>query len=275
MPAPRAARQCQAYLVVIAGGKLGQCALLGEGPCVIGRAPGADFRADSDSVSRQHARIEWTEGAHIVTDLDSTNGTFVNEHRVTTERLRDGDRLAIGKVLIKYLKGGSVESEYHAELERLARFDGLTGCHNRRHFDEALRRNAPEDQPSCLVLFDLDHFKQVNDTYGHVSGDSVLRQIAARVEAELEAAFLLARIGGEEFAVLCPHTALPSARELAERLRARVAELAFASELAGLTLTISLGVAERKPGESSEHWLGRADGQLYAAKRRGRNLVCA
>jgi two-component system, cell cycle response regulator len=272
--APNEAHQRHhAYLVVISGGKLGQRVLLSDRVCLIGRARSADFCTEADSVSRHHARIEWEDQGHIVTDLESTNGTFVNEHRVTSQLLQDGDRLAIGKLLLKYLKGGGIESDYHAELQRLARHDGLTGCYNRRHFDEALRRQAEGDQPSCLILFDLDNFKRVNDTYGHVSGDSVLCQLVARLNSELDSGLLLARIGGEEFAVLCPQTTLAAAGALAERLRSSVAAQAFPCQSQELAVTISVGVAERQPGEASEGWLNRADMKLYAAKRGGRNLV--
>jgi diguanylate cyclase (GGDEF)-like protein len=266
-------------LVVITGPRIGQRLVLGEGKVDIGRGSQCGLMLDIDSVSRQHARVEWTGTGHKLVDNGSTNGTFVNEHRVTEHPLRDGDRIQIGKALIKYVGGGNIEAAYHEEIQRLMRFDGLTGVHNKSHFDETLQstiwatRTTP--QPVSLILFDLDHFKRVNDTHGHTAGDAVLRQVAAAVQKQMTQHELLARVGGEEFAVLCPGMVLRGARELAERVRGSVARTRCSFEDLVIPVTLSLGVAERASGgnEAAHKLYERADNQLYAAKNAGRNCV--
>lgn len=275
----RAAAFDKGYLVVMTGPGIGHRVVLGEGIIDIGRAPTCGFALDIDSVSRRHARVEWTGAQHQLVDLGSTNGTFVNEHRIHEHVLSDGDRIQIGKALIKYIGGGNIEASYHEEIQRLMRFDGLTGAHNKTHFDETLRTTLAASralpQPVSLVLFDLDHFKRINDTHGHTAGDAVLRQVAAAVREKLGPQQLFARVGGEEFAVLCPGLELGSARQVAEQLRAAVQRARCAFEETIIPVTLSLGVAERAAGtnEPGERLYERADAQLYAAKAAGRNCV--
>ncbi len=269
----------QAYLVVIAGPRLGQRAALGEQPLEIGRGTGCGLQLDVDSVSRRHARIEWTGVTHRLVDLGSTNGTYVNEARITERELADGDRPQIGKVLCKYISGGNIEGAYLEEIQRLMRYDGLTGVHNKRHFDESLQaavwrtRQAPA--PVGLIVFDLDHFKSINDTHGHTAGDAVLRQVSSAVASQVSGSQMLARVGGEEFAVLCPGQGLGEVQVTAERIRAAVAAQRFSFEDTVIPVTVSLGCAERPAGSDEQgiRLYERADAQLYAAKNAGRNCV--
>lgn len=268
----------QAFLVVIAGPRLGHRVLLGEETLDIGRGVGCGFQLDLDSVSRLHARVRWDGTRHFIEDLRSTNGTYVNENRVGEHPLADGDRVGIGKVLLKYLAGGNVEASYHEEIQRLMRYDGLTGVFNRSHFDETLHnvlwRARFDGAPVSLILFDLDHFKRVNDTHGHPAGDAVLRQAAAIVSQVIPPGTVFARTGGEEFAVLCPGVPAAHAWQLAEHIRRAVEASAFTAEGTRIPVTVSLGVAERAPTDQSPEVLyERADTQLYAAKAAGRNCV--
>ncbi|MBK7580586.1 MAG: GGDEF domain-containing protein [Myxococcales bacterium] len=268
----------QAFLVVIAGPRLGHRVLLGEETLDIGRGVGCGFQLDLDSVSRLHARIRWDGTRHFIEDLRSTNGTFVNENKVGEHPLTDGDRVGIGKVLLKYLAGGNVEAAYHEEIQRLMRYDGLTGIFNRSHFDETLHntmwRARFDGAPVSLIIFDLDHFKQVNDTHGHPAGDAVLRQSSAVVSQVLPPGTVFARTGGEEFAILCPGAPAAHAWQLAEHVRRAVEASTFSSEGTRIPITVSLGVAERvAPDEAPEKLYERADTQLYAAKAAGRNCV--
>jgi two-component system, cell cycle response regulator len=270
----------QAFLVVIAGTRLGYRTLLSEQPLEIGRGSTCGLVLDVDSVSRQHARVEWAGAGHRLLDLGSTNGTFVNELRISEHVLRDGDRLQIGKVLLKYIGGNNIEGAYHEEIQRLMRFDGLTGVHNKSHFEETFRNALwtarAQSMPVSLILFDLDHFKAINDTHGHTAGDAVLRQVASVVSGQVSQHELFARVGGEEFAVLCPGRTLSQALELAERMRRAVEHTQCSFDSNRIPVTISLGVAERKTSgnETSEALFERADAQLYAAKAAGRNCVC-
>ncbi len=269
----------QAILLVISGARLGARVPLGEVPVEIGRGTTATRQLDVDSVSRQHLKVEWDGESHVAVDLDSTNGSYVNEQRVSRQQLRDGDRVRVGNVLLKYIAGNNVELACHDELQRLMRFDGLTGVANRLQFAETIAQQLGSGDsvlhPISLVLFDLDHFKRINDSYGHTAGDLVLQQATAAASQEVAVWELLARIGGEEFAVLCPGSELDQARSLAERIRAAVerAEIVFGSRC--IPLTVSLGVAERDRStrESPESLFKRADAQLYQAKAAGRNCV--
>jgi len=269
----------QAYLVVIAGARIGQNVLVADRDVEIGRGINCALQLDADSVSRQHARVRWNGAAHEVVDLNSTNGTYVNERRVSGAFLSDGDRLQVGHVILKYIAGNNVEAEYHREVQRLVKFDGLTGAANRAHFDETLAdtllRTRSRAAPVSLIVLDLDHFKRVNDTYGHTAGDAVLRQAAAVVQGVVEGAALFARTGGEEFAVILPGVTLDAARALAERIRAAIAAAEITFEGRRIPMTVSLGVAERPAGsaESAEEFFRRADERLYEAKNAGRNCV--
>jgi diguanylate cyclase (GGDEF)-like protein len=234
---------------------------------------------DADSVSRRHARIEWTGQAHRLVDLASTNGTYLNGTRVRDATLKDGDRIGIGKALLKYIAGGNIEAAYHEEIQRLMRFDALTGVYNKRHFEESLRlavftaRAAPK--PVSLIVFDLDHFKRINDTHGHTAGDHVLCELAKVVGETLFPDQIFGRVGGEEFAVLWEGTPLGNAADHAEKIRARVEAHPFSFEGHSFPVTVSLGVAEREQGqeEEAERLYERADEKLYQAKAAGRNRV--
>jgi diguanylate cyclase (GGDEF)-like protein len=275
----RVAGQQQALLLVLSGPRLGNRTLLADSPVEIGRGSGAGLVLDADSVSRRHARIEPLDAGYRLTDLGSTNGTYVNGVRVKEHVLKDGDRVQIGKALLKYLAGGNIEGAYHEEVQRLMSFDALTGVSNKRFFEENLRvaLSVAQSEAVSLLVFDIDHFKKVNDTYGHMAGDAVLCATANIAKAGLPPEFLFARVGGEEFAVLCPNTPLAKARVCAERIRVAVADNAPIFEGKTLPVTISLGVAELAPGseETPEALYGRADEKLYQAKGSGRNRVCS
>ncbi len=275
----RKAPNHQAYLVVIAGARLGQHVLLTDQSIEIGRGSSCAMQLEADSVSRQHARVSWDGTRHVVSDLNSTNGTYVNEHRIREAVLGDADRLQVGHVLLKYLAGSNVELAYHEEIQRLMRYDGLTGVANRTQFNETFAnalwktRNAPF--PISLIVMDLDHFKQINDTHGHAAGDAVLRQAAEAAASQMSGGQLFARVGGEEFAVLLPGDGMPVALEVAERVRRAVQAAHVEFDGKTIPVTVSLGVAERAAGSSelAEALYERADAQLYAAKSAGRNCV--
>jgi len=274
----RVAATQQALLLVLSGPRLGTRTVLSDIPIEIGRGSNSGLVLDADSVSRRHAKIEPIGAGHRLTDLGSTNGTYVNGLRVKEHLLKDGDRIQIGKALLKYIAGGNIEAAYHEEVQRLMRFDALTGVHNKRHFDENLRIVLGHGQaPVSLIVLDIDHFKKVNDTHGHMAGDAVLCATANVVKESASASYLFARVGGEEFAVLCPSTTLADAKVCAEKIRVAVAANAPTFEDKRLPVTVSLGVAEFTPGsnETPEALYGRADEKLYQAKDSGRNRVCA
>lgn len=167
----------------------------------------------------------------------------------------------------------------HLEIYRAAVRDALTGTWNRRYMMELLDRELARVQrygtDLSVLMVDIDHFKRVNDAHGHLIGDEVLRIVATRIEAVIRTSDSLARLGGEEFLVLCPHTSGAQARVLAERLRAAIAETHMPCLQGGPSVTISLGVASaRLDDPTAQTLIGRADEELYRAKSLGRNRVC-
>jgi diguanylate cyclase (GGDEF)-like protein len=279
--APRAsARSDEACLVVIVGAELGKRIALTNTDVVLGRSESATVVLDLENVSRSHASLHRTVSGYVLRDLDSTNGTFVNDARIVEQRLVDGDQIQIGRAILKFLTSGNVEAQYHAEIYRMMTLDGLTQVHNRRYFEDALLREFTRTQryrhPFALVMFDLDHFKSINDTHGHLAGDAVLKHIAARVRSKVRSNDVVARIGGEEFAVLLPETDEVGARAFAEKLRQLIAEDVVDACGNEVRVTVSLGVAEFEPSMAApDALIQRADERLYEAKRSGRNRIGA
>lgn len=267
-----------ACLVIIYGDDLGRRIPLGAEPCVIGRSSKCDVQIDQESVSRNHARIVRGPNGYVCRDLGSTNGTYVNDELIDEVMLRDGDQLKIGRTIFKFIVGGNIESVYYEEIYRLMTVDGLTELHNKRYFNETLdkeiSRSKRYDRTFSLVLFDIDHFKRINDTFGHLAGDAVLRQVGALVKSKVRHTDLPARTGGEEFAVILPEVGVAGAAQLADKLRRAVEESTFRFEGTVIPVTISLGVAEWSPRmNSADELVKRADEKLYEAKRSGRNQV--
>jgi diguanylate cyclase (GGDEF)-like protein len=270
----------QACLVVIYGADLGKRIPLGEAQLECGRSIQTDLPLDDEAVSRRHARFAWTGADYAVQDLGSTNGTYVNDAPVSGGRLlRDGDQIKIGRTIFKFLCSGNVELSYHEEIYRLMTRDGLTQVHNKRAFDDALDRELSRGRRYArhlsLVIFDIDHFKRINDSRGHLAGDAVLRQLAGAVSTHVRREDVLARVGGEEFALLLPELPIDNARFVAEKLRALVERTPFRYEQHTIPVTASFGVASVVPGQSAqpEELYQAADARLYAAKNGGRNRV--
>jgi diguanylate cyclase (GGDEF)-like protein len=270
----------EACLVIIYGEDLGRRVPLGEEPCVIGRSSKCDVQVDQESVSRNHARISRLGDSYTIRDLGSTNGTYVNDELVDEIMLRDGDQLKIGRTIFKFIVGGNMEAQYHEEIYRLMTVDGLTELHNKRYFTESLEKEISRakryERAFSLVLFDIDHFKKINDSFGHLAGDAVLRQLGALVRGRVRRDDVPARTGGEEFAVILPEVGKDGASQLADKLRKAVQDSTFRFEGTIIPVTISLGVAEWEPNvDDPAELVKRADEKLYEAKRSGRNLVRA
>ncbi len=245
----------------------------------LGRDPACAVRLFADDVSRRHARISADAEGHLVVDLSSTNGTWVNGREVRVHRLRAGDRIRLGGFVARYVAAGDPEGRQLADLALASRRDPLTGLPNRRAFEEDLAREvaraARGGGPLAVVMLDVDRFKVVNDGYGHAVGDVVLRAVAARAQGAVRAGDVVARLGGEELGVLLPGADLSCAAEVAERIRAALAALPVDAGGHALSVTASLGCATFAPGEAPEALVARADARLYDAKRDGRNLVRA
>lgn len=269
-----------ACLVVLQGRRLGQRIDVGERPLLIGRTPECDFQIAERSVSRRHATI-WQGPAGLrIKDLDSTNKTLLNDQPIIEAELKDGDHIAIGSYVLKFMERSSVEARYHEEIYELATMDPLTGLYNRRQFLELLERElartASHHRSLTLLIVDLDHFKSINDRFGHLAGDAVLKQVAAALSKDTREDFIVARIGGEEFSIVLPEHDTEQAAEFAQQLCRTIESLPLDAQVGGSRVTVSIGVAALTPAMGNIGELLRAaDEQLYRAKQAGRNRVCS
>ena len=280
LPAPlstEASAAVPACLVVMYGPDLGRRTALHRTTFTIGRSSQNDMCIDHESVSRTHARIVYRDGAHCIEDLGSTNGTHVNDAAVTTPvTLAHGMQIKVGSSILKFISGDHLETSYHEEIYRLMTTDALTQTWNRRYLTEALdrelNRSVRYDRPLSLITFDIDHFKKINDAYGHVAGDAVLRQLASAIQSKLRQQDIFARTGGEEFCVLLPEVPLESARVIAEKIRAIAEQTQTRHDDQKIRCTISVGISAFDAENATVDLLYKtADARLYEAKNGGRN----
>jgi diguanylate cyclase (GGDEF)-like protein len=259
----------------------------------LGRALDADIRINDSRASRLHARIssELDEKSgftrYRLSDLDSTNGTILNGKRIDSAYLEDGDKFEIGEQLIRFEMLDEIDREFQQQIHRLLVHDELTGLLTGKSFFSELRREAAraeaEDMPFCVLMMDIDHFKDVNDTYGHLVGSETLEEVGAVIRKALRAGDVGARFGGEEFAAFLLDADYAQGLIAAERVRSGIEKHEFpavrrngAEPIKTHRITISIGVASfpedaRDPIQLVE----MADTALYRAKGNGRNQVCA
>lgn len=247
---------------------------------VIGRDPEAGVSVpEVPSISRRHAMLRYSGSSVSIEDLGSTNGTYVNGELIRERSLlKSGDRFQVAAVHFKFLHEQDVEHAYYEAISELVTKDGLTEVFNKRKFDEEAEREVARavryKRPLSLVLVDLDNFKEVNDSYGHLCGDFVLKQVTGILSQLLRPEQLIARIGGDEFAILCPETELDGAVTLAQKLRDRVASLDYSYCDFRVAVTCSFGVARLAPDMAGPREVyDAADRALYDSKRAGRNRV--
>lgn len=274
LPGPRG--EC---LIQIYGDSIGRRYPLVDLPMVIGRASDSNVAVESDTVSRYHAQLDRADSGRVrVSDLSSTNGTYVNNATISEAELVSGDMLRVGDTIFKFIGGDDVEVAYYDVIYNMAIQDGLTQIANRRCFDDFFGREFARakrfGRPLSLIFFDIDFFKSVNDRFGHLTGDGVLRELAAIVRDRVRKEELFARYGGEEFAVVLPEAALSAAMRFAEAIRRIIEQHEFRCEDDSIRLSVSLGVAAVDGSmERPEDLLRRADDALYRAKAAGRNTV--
>lgn len=245
----------------------------------IGRSKECDIQIDDDSVSRLHIEIRKTSDGFLVVDCESTNGVLVNDQRVNSLLLRSGDRLQLGTRIFRFLANSDFESQYHETVYNMMTRDGLTGVHNKRYLLECLQREVARckrfQRPMSVLLMDVDHFKKINDSFGHLVGDEVLKELARRLQCELREDEVLARFGGEEFAVVMVEVDPQQALQIGERCRLAICSTPFPLSSGPLDVSVSVGVSA--PAildlDSVDQLLSEADARLYEAKRNGRNRV--
>ncbi|MBI2026449.1 MAG: GGDEF domain-containing protein [Deltaproteobacteria bacterium] len=276
-------KEDQPCLVLISGQPLGKKFALIPPRVVMGRGGHVELRVNESSISREHAEIEFDPNAHsvILTDLRSTNGTYVNNVAIDSVTLKEGDIIRLGSTLFKFLPRGNIENVFVRKMHDMANVDGLTQIYNKKYLMEYLDnefircRNLKKNL--SLILFDLDFFKKINDTYGHLAGDYVLREVCSLLKLDFfRGDDVLGRFGGEEFMVILPETNLQAACVLAERIRVKVEAHSFVTEGHKINVTLSLGVSELDSSvETVTSFIKKADHALYNAKNSGRNRVCA
>jgi len=274
----QAGQRDRAYLVVLSGPNVGEMFKLNQDSVVIGRGRGADVQVLEEGISRRHASLHMSKNRVLLRDLGSRNGTFVNGKPIQKQELFDGDKIHIGSTaILKFTYHDDLEESFQRQMYESALRDGLTHIFNRRYFYDRLEAEFHFAQrhltPLSLILFDIDHFKQVNDRYGHLAGDQVLIDIVKRVQVTMRSEDVLARYGGEEFALVCRSIEHADAAKFAERVRRAVADVPFAYKDQEFSITVSLGVTTYPdvPAGGVHGLVDAADQALYRAKRAGRN----
>ena len=252
---------------------------IGESEFVIGRETGCSLVIAESSISRKHLSIEKNEDGYLLTDLGSTNGTFVNQQRATRCLLRSGDRIQVGGRIFKFIATDQVEAQYHEAVYSMMTKDSLTGTWNKRYFLEVLqrelKRRARSQRSFALMMVDFDHFKSINDMHSHLVGDEVLTEMARRISSAIREEDVFARYGGEEFAIMLPEVNLEDGLRVAERCRFAVSERPFETSRGDIKCTVSIGlaIADEETMPSMRQLIALADEKLYQAKESGRNRI--
>ncbi|HEY5950660.1 MAG TPA: GGDEF domain-containing protein [Kofleriaceae bacterium] len=276
------AARTKPVLTVLTGGASGKQFKVIKGTAVIGRAPTAELRVEDDGISRAHARIRAETGRAWVEDMGSRNGTFVNGAKIKAPtELRDGDKIQVGRgTVIRFGFQDDLDESFHENMMSSALRDGLTKLFNKKYFmerlDSELKFAQRHTTALSLLMLDLDHFKKINDTMGHLAGDTVLASIANVLLKAVRNEDVVARFGGEEFAIILRAIEIDSAQLMAERLRKLVESTTIALEGGKqMRATVSIGLAAYPaiPCKTLQELVDAADKALYRAKHDGRNRV--
>ena len=268
-----------ASLVVLGGEFNGTIFDLTAMEITAGRDPNNVIPLDFHGISRFHFKIVGgEEGTHRIVDAGSKNGTYLNNQKIEQEQLLNkGDTIKIGPIALKYLPQGDPERLTYDKLQHQANTDGLTGCFNKTYFnnriDLEVKRSKLSGNPLSLLVFDLDHFKKLNDTHGHDAGDFALKEVSGLIRDQgVREGDIFARYGGEEFVILLPGTTLKQGFDIAENLRKLLEQHQFVYEGKQLEVSASVGVADYREGVlSGTDLFKRADEAVYKSKEGGRN----
>jgi len=274
-------KKSKAHLIQIRGNDIGLSYPIEKDEITVGRSSECDLVLFSDSVSRKHLIIKKKgDNLYTVIDNDSTNGVYINGVKVNKVTLRDSDVIKIGNFGFKFLDEYNDEAQYHKELYKLKNFDSLTQVYNKGYFNSRLvyeyERVLRYHKELSYAIMDIDFFKKVNDTYGHIAGDYVLKEFAQTVKAVIRKTDIMGRVGGEEFAIIIPETSKMGAVILAEKVRKLIASHKFRFKDKIIPVTVSIGVISFSNFEvvpRLEEFIEKADALLYSAKRNGRNQV--
>ncbi|MES1158026.1 MAG: GGDEF domain-containing protein [Haliangium ochraceum] len=270
----------RAYLVVLAGSAVGEMYKVDQERTIIGRGGKAQIRMIDDGISREHAEIVVQGNEVFLHDLGSTNGTFCNGVKVDTKALADGDKILVGSTtILKFTYHDNLDEVFQRQMYESALRDGLTKAFNKKYFTDRLESefmfSVRHKAPLTLVMFDIDHFKRINDTHGHQAGDAVLTDLSSLMMMSLRTEDVFARYGGEEFAVICRGSDLAQGQVIGERLRRACEGRQFGYEGKVIPVTISVGLAGMPDPKlkDASGLVSAADAALYRSKQGGRNRV--
>jgi len=279
----RAADEAPPAVIVLVGppGYIGKQWLLTKTDLTIGRSVESDVYISDNSLSRAHAKFIVVGSDVSILDLGSTNKTQVNGvflPPMTAKKLMNNDQIKAGNIIFKFLEKGSLEAISNQQVFEKAQKDALTGAFSKGALlekgPEAIKRSEVLTEPMSVITFDIDHFKKINDTYGHPGGDYVLRELGHLVQSKLVRSHdYFARYGGEEFVLILQATPIKTANDVAERIRQTVETHPFNFNGQPIKVTISIGVSEKKENDTWENLYNRADKALYSSKQAGRNRV--
>lgn len=263
-------------LLVLHGPLLGKTFTIEQSNLTIGRSSHCEIQIEDDNVSRKHAELTFRDGVAWIKDLQSTNGTYVNSKRVSEVPLNDGDLVLIGRVLFKFIHSSVIENKFFGQMYSLATTDFLTGIANRQQIinllEQEFNRARRYDRPLSILLYDIDRFKEMNDTFGHLAGDQMLIESARIVKEHLRAEDHFGRLGGDEFLVICPETPVEHALALGKRIQVVLSKTDFLVRDKVVFFTISVGAAALSLKIATpDEFIHLADQALYRAKNAGRN----
>ncbi|MGB3563627.1 MAG: GGDEF domain-containing protein [Thermoanaerobaculia bacterium] len=275
----------QSCLIVLKGAEIGRDFRLRGSGLVIGRSPEVDIRLPDDQASREHARLDRTVDVqgpgptYVLTDLESTNRTFVNSKPVDRVVLQTGDKIQIGDSVLKYVVLDQIEATFHAEIRNRITYDQLTGLLTKESlylaFQMELERCLRYGLPISVLMMDLDFFKSVNDGHGHLMGSHVLAEVGRLIRETIRETDVSGRYGGEEFISYLTETAAAGAQLAAERIRTTIGTYPFTLDEVTIEVKISIGIATApEHGTELRALVKAADEALYRAKETGRNKVC-
>jgi two-component system, cell cycle response regulator len=263
-------------LLVLHGPLLGRTFMIEQPVLTIGRSSQCDIQIDDENVSRKHAEISFRDGLVWLTDLQSTNGSYVNSKRVSEIPLNDGDLVLIGRVLFKFIYSTFVENRFFGQMYSLAITDFITGIANRQQIlnllEQEFSRARRYDRPLSILVYDIDRFKEINDTYGHLAGDEMLIESSRIVKDHLRSEDHYGRLGGDEFLIICPETSAEQTLALGKRIQVVLSKTDFLVKDKIIFFTISVGAATLSMKvSSSDEFTQLANQALYRAKNAGRN----
>lgn len=281
-----AVKKIHAALIIIEGAEIGKQYFLRRSLYAIGRSADVEISIKSDSmISRRHAQIkvifdqQSATTQYLLTDLDSTNHTYINGTQVTQHFLKNGDKIRLGDTTLKFAFLDDVDVRFHKEIQHRITYDALTSLLTKESFylalESELKRCSTDRLTLSLLMMDIDFFKKVNDTYGHQAGSFVLSEIGRLIQNNLRDLDLSARYGGEEFVSFLVETTSQQAFSVAERLRQVIGNHVFTYEENSIKITISIGIAQLpQDGHTIKELVAKADKALYRCKNTGRNKVC-